>query len=319
MSAPLVSVCIVAFNHEQYIRKCIMSAVAQSSDLNLEILVGDDLSEDRTFVIIESLGRQYQNLIQYFQHKDRLGSGSKNYQFLIRKARGRYIAHLDGDDFWLPGKLAMQLRFMEQHPDCPAVYTNAFAIGEDCEALGVFNNPQPERFDINSLLRRGNFLCHSSMLYRAPMKDALIAMKAPFLDYRMHLSHARYGAIGYLNEISVVYRVRSSGSAIVHANDRVRQNYWEALMNVGNDGVNKESLAHGMAEFARSVLFRAIRIKDLSLFCKWFPVVMGVSPVGRMKMGVLIFGSVFRVGCQEALSRLRCLFFGNRGNILYRR
>jgi hypothetical protein len=135
----------------------------------------------------------------------------------------------------------------------------------------------------------------------------------------MHLSHAQYGAIGYLNQVLVAYRVRSGNSIIIRENDRVRHSFWEALSDIPQNTVSVDSLAGGISEFARSVFFRSIKTKDLSLLRKWWPVVMKGSPVGRLKMSVLIFSAVIRVGLQESLSAL-CRRFGlNHLKILYRR
>ena len=318
MTTPLVSVCVVTFNHARYIRACLMSVIAQSSDVTLEILVGDDLSEDGTSAIVAELAREYPHLIRHFRHAPRLGP-AENYRFIICKARGALIAHLDGDDFWLPGKLAAQTALLVQHPECSAVYSNALAVRDDGTPLGLFNNPLPTRFDINDLLRRGSFLNHSSMLYRASLRENLLALPTPFLDYRVHLCHAQHGTIGYLNQALVGYRVNSSSSIIVHANELVRRLYWEALLDAPRGSVNADDLAGGMAAFARSVFFRSIRIKDVSLLRQWLPIVIAASPVGRMKMGILIFAAILRVGIQEAVAALCARLGGNRLKILYRR
>ena len=313
-----VSVCVVTYNHARYIRDCLISVLAQCEDVSLEILVGDDLSEDETGKIVQSLANRYPKIIRYFCHSKRKGPAS-NYQFLIRKAQGEYIAHLDGDDLWLPGKLATQIRFMEQHPDCPAVYSNAITIRDDGVLLGVFNNFQPTRFDINSLLRHGNFLNHSSMLYRAFLREDLLRLPPSFLDYRIHLHHARHGAIGYLNQTLVSYRVNSSSSMIVHANNDVRRLYWEALLDVPRDSINADDLASGIAEFARSIFFRSIRIRHVSLIRQWLPIIIASSPVSRTKMSVLIFSAIIRTGVRELFAALYAHLSGNSFKILYYR
>ncbi len=319
MSTPIVSVCIVTFNHERYIHDCIMSVVAQSNDVSLEILVGDDQSEDRTSEIVQSLVREYPHLIRYYLHKERLGCGSKNYQTLITRSRGEFIAHLDGDDFWLSGKLLAQIHFLKQHTDCPAVYSNALAIQDNGEAIGLFNNPQPTFFDINELLRRGNFLNNSSMCYRSSLRDKILSMQAPLIDYRIHLQFARCGAVGYLNQAMVVYRSNSSSSIIVHENDNVRSLYWEALLDVPIDSVNIRALAQCMSEFVRSIFFRSIRVKKMSLLQQWLPVVFKAAPVGKTKMIFLILSAIVRVAFQEGLSMICSKLSGNHLKILYRR
>lgn len=315
---PQVSVCVITYNHLIYIRDSLMSVIAQSSDVSLEIIVGDDQSDDGSSEVIEALAKKYPDLIRYFRHTQRLG-GCENYRFVMQQAKGAFIAHLDGDDFWLPGKLAAQIRFMEQYPDCPAVYSNAIAISDNGIVIGVFNNTQPIRHDMNSLLCRGNFLNHSSMLYRASLREELLKLPPLFLDYLIHLRHARHGAIGYLNQALVGYRVNSTSSIIVHANDVVRRFYWEALLDAPRDSVNADDLASGMAEFARSIFFRSIKIKRVALLREWLPIILSASPVRKIKMIALIVAAVVRVGFRELMAWLYSKMSGDDLKILYYR
>ena len=79
--------------------------------------------------------QRFPDVIRYFRHENRLGPGG-NYQFLIGQARGEYIAHLDGDDYWLPGKLTAQLGVLDVSPECVAVYANAICVNDAGALLG---------------------------------------------------------------------------------------------------------------------------------------------------------------------------------------
>lgn len=318
MQGPCVSVCIVTYNHERYIRQCIMSVMAQTQDVPLEILVGDDLSSDGTESIVRELADRFPESIRYFRHTTRKGPAG-NYQLLIKEARGQYIAHLDGDDFWLPGKLAAQVEFLKTYADCPSVYTNAFCIHDNGTPDGIFNNTQPMRFNINALLHRGNFLNHSSMLYRATLKHELSEMQAPFLDYRIHLRLARHGDIGYLNQALTVYRVSSSSSIILNANDNVRILYWEALCDVPVGLVNPRDLSQGMAEFMRTIFFRSIRTHSWSLITTWWPRILERTPAGKVGMLAWAAWAIWRTGMSEISALLCRRLTGNPMKIHYRR
>src|SRR5689334_18333358 len=124
---PKVSVCVVAFNHGRYIANCLASVVGQQINAELEVLVGDDCSADETRQIIGRYAEEHPGLIHPVFHQSNIG-GTQNYQSLIRRASGSYIAHLDGDDYWLPGKLAEQVSFLEKNQNCVAVYTNAIVV-----------------------------------------------------------------------------------------------------------------------------------------------------------------------------------------------
>jgi glycosyltransferase involved in cell wall biosynthesis len=295
-----------------------MSVVGQADDVNIEIIIGDDLSEDSTPSILEDIAAQYPETIRYYRNVTRLGPVG-NYLSLTEKARGQFLAHLDGDDLWLPGKLVSQLRFLDQYPDCPAVYTNAFTILDDGSSLGLFNNPQKERFGIADLVVRGNFLCHSSVLYRETLKQGILALPAPFIDYRIHLYCARHGDVGYLNEALVKYRVNSASSILVHMNDSVRELYWEALLDVPRTMVSDRALAGRISVFGRSVFFSAFKKRDVSLLRRSFSEIMKECPTGRMRMTMLIIAAIIRVGFQESVQLLRSVFNPNYLRVLYRR
>ncbi|HEY8102332.1 MAG TPA: glycosyltransferase, partial [Burkholderiaceae bacterium] len=156
---PTVSVCVVTYNQEKYIQDCLLGVLLQTLDADVEILVGDDASTDKTNEIIQFISEKYPGRIKLFRHEKNLG-GCRNYQFLIEQARGDFIAHLDGDDYWLPGKLKRQLAFLENHSECVAVYANAVVINRERALLGIFTDRHPDTQDINYLLRKGNYLAH---------------------------------------------------------------------------------------------------------------------------------------------------------------
>ena len=87
MKNPLVSICVVTYNQQQYIRNCLVSVVTQEVDCDVEVLVGDDGSSDATCEIIESVAKEFPGKITLFRHAVNLGP-TGNYQFLIEKAKG---------------------------------------------------------------------------------------------------------------------------------------------------------------------------------------------------------------------------------------
>lgn len=225
---PTVSVCIATYNQRPYIADCLHSALMQRHDVDLEILVGDDDSTDGTADVVAEIAAAHPGIVRLIRHRPNVGP-ARNYQQLIAEARGAYVAHLDGDDFWLPGKLRTQLRFLARHPACVAVYGNAVAVDRGGCILGAFNNEQPSTVDLTYLLRRGNYLNLSSLLYRATLKPLITEIPGEFIDYRIHLRLAKRGRLGYVNRALVGYRVGSATSMILRMPDKVRELYWDAL------------------------------------------------------------------------------------------
>jgi len=283
-----VSVCITTFNHERYIKDCLISVIGQLIDVDLEILVGDDNSSDRTQAIVEGLAQKFPEVIRYFKHEPNLGP-SANYQYLVARAQGDFIAHLDGDDHWLPGKLIAQLNFMAAHPDCVACYTNAVAVSDLRRLVGGFTSKVPETFDRAFLLRKGNFLNHSSLLYRASAKQEITQIAGPFIDYRIHLNLGKRGLLGFVDEALVVYRCGSAHSMVRTAPDNVMLLYLEALMEVQDERSLAFPLRAACLDFWCRIVTDAITRGRVAWAIKWARLLKQdyrQRPVGLLLAGV---------------------------------
>jgi glycosyltransferase involved in cell wall biosynthesis len=255
MKSPLISVCIVSYNHQAYIADCLASVLAQYGQFRLEIILGDDTSTDNTVSIVREMIATYRGeaVIRLFAHEKNLGP-SQNYQFLIAQAKGDFIAHLDGDDFWLPGKLQAQLDFLLAHPDCPACYSNTLVMQDDKSHWGFFNRTQPERISLETLLSAGNFLNHSSLLYRANFKTILLAFPENFIDYRIHLALAQHGELGFINQVLVAYRINSQTSMIRLMRKKFILLYLGALLSI-KESVPIFLLKTGLNKFLTQIFF----------------------------------------------------------------
>lgn len=287
MTTPRVSVCIVTYNHERYIHDCLMTVIAQAQDISLEILVGDDQSTDQTEEIIRKLAARFPDLIHYFRHEKRLGPLG-NYQFLIRRARGEFVAHLDGDDFWLPGKLAAQVGILDDSPECAAAYTNTICVNDAGRFLGFFNNPVAERFDMKYLLIRGNFLNHSSLVYRVRFGDSICKWAPDFIDYRIHLLLAQHGQLAYLRAPYVGYRVNSTGSMVAHQNDHVRELYWSAVHESLSRTTDHKVKMAAIADFLSGVFFRARETGGRDFFVRWWRVTTREFECNKFHLALLV-------------------------------
>ncbi len=318
LDMPVVSVCVVTFNHQEYIVDCLMSILAQRFDVDIEILVGDDCSTDHTGDIVLRLADMHPSVIRYFRHSPGFGAASLNYKYLITKARGQYIAHVDGDDYWLPGKLKRQVSFLRSNPSCSAVYCNAICINENLEVIGVFNNSLKESFNMAELVRYGNFLNNSTLLYRSKFTISILNIPGMFLDYQVHLVLSRSGLLGYLNTVLSVYRVNSSGSVLVKDNTAVRDYYWRALLSVSDDLHGQKVWCQAVAEFLRSVFMRSVRVVQPGLFRYWLFKVSKESGCSLLPVFIHFCFSLLATIWIE-LRQIAPLFAKNRCRILYYR
>lgn len=104
---PLVSVVIPVYNHPDWLRTALQSALSQTYP-NLEVIVVDDGSTDDISCIEELSDAR----VAYYKNKNQGVAYSRN--FGISKASGKYVAFLDSDDFWKKEKLEVQIAEMEK-------------------------------------------------------------------------------------------------------------------------------------------------------------------------------------------------------------
>jgi len=293
----VASICVITFNHEDYIEQCIESLASQTTDFKYEIIIGDDNSNDNTTKILRSLKIKYPEKIKAIFRDKNIG-GVKNYTEVHNMASGHYVAHVDGDDFWLPGKLAQQVNFLENHPECSAVYSNAFLVNKFGDKFGKFNKKIPEVFDRNYLLEKGNFLNASSLIYRKFLQKKIIPKNCEFIDYQIHLQCSRYGFLGYINEPLVSYRVNPTGFALKHTN-KVTGLYWAAVLEAfEHDGISS-TMKSAITDFMGTVFCRAIIERDPLSAKKWIEIIHAKTKIS--KNYIITFG-LFKAGSKIANS-----------------
>lgn len=136
---PKVSVIIPSFNCELYIAETINSVLNQSHK-NIELIVVDDGSTDRTREIVASFGAPVRLITQ--PNSGRCAARNQG----IREASGEFICLLDHDDYWFSDKLALQLAEFRRHPEAGGIYSSYilwYEYGDGCF-------PLPDSFDVSA-------------------------------------------------------------------------------------------------------------------------------------------------------------------------
>ena len=141
-----VSILVLAFNHEAYIRRCLDGILMQKVRFPFEVLVHDDASKDGTPCIIQEYFSRYPGIIKpIFQTENKFSLGIPiGATFLYPIAQGDYIAECEGDDYWTdPNKLQEQVSFLESHPDYGFVGTNNEMLNPDGTIVSERKNFTP--------------------------------------------------------------------------------------------------------------------------------------------------------------------------------
>lgn len=115
---PVVSVLMITYNHEPYIRQAIEGAMMQNTDFEFELVIGEDCSKDKTREICFEYQKKYPDKIRVLWWHENVNKLGGNGRRTRAHCRGEFIAYCEGDDFWTdPRKLQKQVDVMRRNPN----------------------------------------------------------------------------------------------------------------------------------------------------------------------------------------------------------
>ena len=162
-----VSVLVMTYNHEKFIRQTLDSVAMQETNFEYEILISEDCSTDCTREIVVEFQKAHPKQVRLLLSEKNIHSNEIVVRG-IRAARGQYIALLDGDDYWTsPHKLQKQADFLDRHPECSLCFHNARILHEAEGREGRQWTPLNQK-EISTLedIWMGNFIATCSTMFR---------------------------------------------------------------------------------------------------------------------------------------------------------
>jgi len=158
----IVSICCQTYNHKNFIKRSVESFLMQKTNFTFEILLRDDASTDGTTEIVKEYSDKYPKLIKpLLYNENQWVRGVKPLSDNVKRAKGKYIALCEGDDYWTdPYKLQKQVNFLEENED----YVMSF-----------------HSVDIKNSIPKGEM--HSNYKYPIPIKNTLTLKDLAFKHY----------------------------------------------------------------------------------------------------------------------------------------
>lgn len=217
---PLVSICCTTFNHQNYIEDTIKGFLAQETKFVYEIIIHDDASTDSTAEIIKKFAIKYPKLIfPIIQKENQWSKGIRpSTSFVWPKAKGKYIALCEGDDYWIdPFKLQKQVDILESNPNIGIVHTECDSYND---STGRFKRELNR--SANNIIPKGDI--YEDLLIRNTIKTLTVLFRSSFIkridfknfsnfkmgDYPLWLEISRLAKVDYIDESSSVYRIRNN-------------------------------------------------------------------------------------------------------------
>lgn len=216
VETPVISVHVLVYNHEKYLRKCLDGIFSQKLDLPFEVIIGEDKSTDNSLSICKEYQQKYpENVVLLAQDVNKGLIG--NYCDVTDLVRGKFVTGIAGDDYWCDeDKLSKQLAIMNKHPDVGLCYTNVVT----CNDEGVENdkplldrNFLPDTFE--GQLFKTCYMAPNTWLLRTNVFKRLNDQQDWFTDESLAtaLDFLHESKLYFLNDVTTVYRVRSGSLA----------------------------------------------------------------------------------------------------------
>lgn len=210
----LVSINCITYNHEDYISEALEGFLMQITNFKYEILIHDDASTDKTAELIRVYQNKYPDLIKpIYQAENQYSQGKKPSLFNFNRAKGKYIAFCEGDDYWTdPHKLQKQVDFMEANPEYSicghATKVIDVTLNEEIEWIyKKFGKDMELPLDILSdqlFFQTATMIIRSEHIFRGGYPEFYNI--SPNGDFTLQLWMAHVGKAYYFDDIMSVHR-----------------------------------------------------------------------------------------------------------------
>lgn len=235
---PTISICCLIFNHEKYLNKAIDSFLSQKGSFNLEIVIFDDCSTDKSRTLIGDYVKKFPEVFKLlYPERNIYSEGKTAYYNLISAATGEFIACCEGDDYWIDDfKLQKQLDYLEKYNHINLVFHPALTLYKNDDIkddkYGFYGKNIIDKPFEDILSVSGSFMPMASIFAR---KSLFIKWFKEYPDFfsesmwhsTIQLLGTYNSSAGYLPDRMSVYRSMHEGS-------------WSKVMSLSSDAIIRD-------------------------------------------------------------------------------
>lgn len=214
----VVSVVMITYAHEKFIREAIEGVLMQAVDFQIELIIADDCSPDKTQTVVRGIIDSHPkgNIIKYTRHTSNKGMLT-NFIWALEQCKGEFISLCEGDDYWTdPKKLQKQVDFLANNKKYILHYHNCIEINNNLEIQKYWSKRHMSdfSFDFRDSIKEKMGYTLSIMFRSDNLNDEFITLckKAFYPDWSLELYLLSSGLQGYYaNESMGVYRHHEGG------------------------------------------------------------------------------------------------------------
>jgi len=260
---PVVSVCVITYNQELFIRQTLDSILMQICDFPYEIVIGEDHSSDSTGKICEEYAGKFPDIIRLLPSNKNLGM-NPNFVRTLEACKGKYVAVCEGDDYWTDAnKLKMQVALLDNHENYSACISNAKMITETNSFIRLYFNGLKEGIiPAETIINRGGAIYPTASIVFRNNKftiETLYNTEELAGDNTLIISLVIKGDIYYIDEILCAYRIWGGGVYTRTVND-----IEETILRKVNTVVGLKKILRNSAKPYKKYI--TVRISKESLF-----------------------------------------------------
>lgn len=253
---PLVSLIIISYNQKDYIEDC-MQSLLQLTYPNLELLYLDDCSPDGSFAQAcryEEQIRQKYEKVSFVGNKENRGL-IRNLNLLVEQSRGKYVKFMAADDFLLEDSISKMVEFMEKNEVHDMIYSNGFYGDENVhyplnekELSKLYDGMQPSGVNLFEQLYERDFITAPTVMIKREVYERLGVYDSNLgiEDWDYFLRIARQGSIGYLDDVTVMYRF--TNDSLSHSDNPLRR------INMQKSGLLIQEKYQKLAKNSKSIM-----------------------------------------------------------------
>ena len=235
-----ISIIVLTFKHEKFIQQNLEGIFMQKIDAEIELIICDDHSPDKTDTEIKKLIKNapLNFEVKFVQHPKNMGA-TPNFYFALEMVTGNYVAFCEGDDYWTdPNKLQIQLDFLKNNPEYSMCFHAAQNVSNDLKVDGTLFSKISTR-DYNQLEIYKHWIVHTATVMmktevlnstakKATMEDDTLQ----YFDTVLFMAAGTLGKIYGYDKVMSAYRRHEAGLSAGKENDErdLKHNNLDAII-----------------------------------------------------------------------------------------